>query len=191
MKLCTRFYESDGNFRGSGGSFQLLPLQKPITHQPRNGAPAFSPRNIALLGRHSESAPPNQQLVPPDSNCAAQRKISRSNGESWRPVSAAFLAQNGSAATAPRCFTTEPRFGVRTKRVCGGFDQREHTTKGTYLVRFLDDPGPITLPLTPAHCASSSGAVRGSWYLQVHLASAFARRFQRNADESRGAAVDN
>ena len=65
------------------------------------------------------------------------------------------------------------------------------TTKGVYLVRFLDDPGPIKLPLPPARYTTSTGAVRGSWCLQVHLASAFARGVQRNVDESRGAAVDS
>ena len=65
------------------------------------------------------------------------------------------------------------------------------TAKGVYLVRFLDDPGPIKLPLPPARYTTSTGAVRGSWCLQVHLASAFARGVQRNVDESRGAAVDS
>ena len=65
------------------------------------------------------------------------------------------------------------------------------TTKGVYLVRFLDDPGPIKLPLPPARYTTSTGAVRGSWCIQVNLAGAFARGVQRNVDESRGAAVDN
>ena len=58
-----------------------------------------------------------------------------------------------------------------------------------YLVRFLDDPGPIELPLPPARYTASTGAVRGSWCLQVHIASAFPRGIQPNVDESRGAAV--
>ena len=64
-------------------------------------------------------------------------------------------------------------------------------TDGVYLVRFLDDPGPIKLPLSPARYTTSTRAVRGSWCLQIHLASAFARGVQRNVDESRGAAVDS
>ena len=39
------------------------------------------------------------------------------------------------------------------------------TTDGVYLVRFLDDPGPIKLPLPPARYTTSTGAVRGSWCL--------------------------
>ena len=63
------------------------------------------------------------------------------------------------------------------------------TEDKVYLVRFLDDPGPIKLPLPPASYTTSTGAVRGSWCLQVHIASAFPRGIQRNVDESRGAAV--
>ena len=63
------------------------------------------------------------------------------------------------------------------------------TEDGVYLVQFLDDPGPINLPLSPARYTTSTGAVRGSWCLQVHEASAFPGGIQRNVDESRGAAV--
>ena len=64
------------------------------------------------------------------------------------------------------------------------------TTNGVYLVSFLDDPGPIKPPLSPVRYTTSTGAVRGSSCLQVHLASAFARGVQHNVDESRGAAMD-
>ena len=47
------------------------------------------------------------------------------------------------------------------------------TEDKVYLVRFLDDPGPIKFPLPPARCTTLTGAVRGSWCLQVHIASAF------------------
>ena len=63
------------------------------------------------------------------------------------------------------------------------------TEDGVYLVRLLDDPGPFKLPLPPARYMNSTGAVRGSWCLQVHEASAYPRGIQRNVDESRGAAV--
>ena len=49
-----------------------------------------------------------------------------------------------------------------------------------HLVRFLDDPGPIKLPLPPARYTPLMGAVRGSWCLQVHIASAFPRGIQSN-----------
>ena len=63
------------------------------------------------------------------------------------------------------------------------------TEDNVYLVCFLDDPGPIELPLPPARYTTSTGAVRGSWCLQVHTASEFPRGIQRNVHESRGAAV--
>ena len=47
------------------------------------------------------------------------------------------------------------------------------TEDKVYLVRFLDDPGPIKLPLLPGRY--TPGAVRGSWCLQVHIASALPR----------------
>ena len=73
---------------------------------------------------------------------------------------------------------------------CGGLEIGASTTEDkVYLVRFLDDPGPIKLPLPPARYATLTGAARGSWCLQVHIASAFPRGIQRNVDESRGAAV--
>ena len=57
---------------------------------------------------------------------------------------------------------------------------RSSTTEDkVYLVRFLDDPGPIKLPLPPACYTTSTGAVRGSWCLQVCIASAFPRGIQR------------
>ena len=41
------------------------------------------------------------------------------------------------------------------------------TEDGVYLVRRLDDPGPIKLHLSPVRYTTSRGAVRGSWCLQV------------------------
>ena len=63
------------------------------------------------------------------------------------------------------------------------------TEDKVHLVRFLDDPGPIKLPLPPARYTTLRGAVRGYWYLPVHIASAFPRGVERNVDESRGAAA--
>ena len=63
------------------------------------------------------------------------------------------------------------------------------TEDGVYLVRILDDPGEIKLPLPPVRYTTSTGAARGSWCLKVHEASAFPRGIQRNVDESRGVAL--
>ena len=53
----------------------------------------------------------------------------------------------------------------------------------------LYDPEPIKLPLHPPRYTTSAGVVRGSWYLQAHVASAFPQGIQRNLDESRGVAM--
>ena len=63
------------------------------------------------------------------------------------------------------------------------------TEDNIYLVRFLDDPGPIKLPLLPARYTTSTGAVRGSWCQQVHITSAFSRGIQRTVDKCRGTTV--
>ena len=54
------------------------------------------------------------------------------------------------------------------------------TEDKVYLVRFLDDPDPNKLLLPPTRYTTSTGVVRGSWFLQVHIASAFPRGIQRN-----------
>ena len=63
------------------------------------------------------------------------------------------------------------------------------TEYGVSLAQISDDPGPFKLPLFPARYTTSARAVRGSWCLLVHIASAFSRGVQRNVDDSRGAAV--
>ena len=53
---------------------------------------------------------------------------------------------------------------------------------GVYLVRYLDDPGPIKILLSPTCCTTSMRAVRDYGCLRIHLARAFARRVKRNVD---------
>ena len=56
------------------------------------------------------------------------------------------------------------------------------TEGGVYLVRLLDDPGTIKLPLPSARYTTSTETVRGSWYLPVHVNNAFPGGTQRNVD---------
>ena len=74
---------------------------------------------------------------------------------------------------------------------CGGLKKISASTTedGVSLAEILDDPGPFKLTLFPARYTTSAGAVRGSWCVQVHVASAFSRGVQRKVDDSRGAAV--
>ena len=62
-------------------------------------------------------------------------------------------------------------------------------TDGIYLVRFLDDPGPIKFSLSPERYTTPTVPARGYWRLQVYLASSFARGVRRNVDEFRGPVV--
>ena len=125
---------------------------------------------------------------------AAQRELSRSNGERFLApgygcVPRAEWLRRYSATVLPNGahFWYKGDDGLWWL----GKISASTTTDGVYLVRFLDDPGPIKLPFSPARYTTSTGAVRGSWCLQVHLASTFTRGVQRNVDESRGAAVDD
>lgn len=59
-------------------------------------------------------------------------------------------------------------------------------TPGQYVVRFLDDYGPVKLALSPGGCNPAPGAVRGSWGLHVHQVSSLLRGNVRNVDKSHG-----
>ena len=123
---------------------------------------------------------------------AAQRELSRNNGEG-------SLAPG--CACVPRAeWLRRYRDTVLSKGAhfwCKGDDglwwlgkiSASTTEDAVYLVRFLDDPGPIKLLLSLARYTTSTEAVRGSWCLQAHAASAFSRGVQRYVDDSRGAAV--
>ncbi|CAB1104650.1 unnamed protein product [Ectocarpus sp. CCAP 1310/34] len=55
-----------------------------------------------------------------------------------------------------------------------------------YVVRFLDDPGPVKLALPDVRYSTAETAVSGSWCLQVHSGSALFKGILRNIDMSRG-----
>ena len=123
---------------------------------------------------------------------AAQRELSRNNGERFLALGYACVPR----ADWLRCYhvTVLPKRAHVWYKGDDGFSwlgkiSASTTEDKVYLVRFLDDPGPIKLPLPPARCTTLTGAVRGFWCLQVHIANAFPRGIQRNVDESRGAVV--
>ena len=113
---------------------------------------------------------------------AAQRELSRNNGER-------FLAPGD--ACVPRVNWLRRYYDTvlpKGARFCYKGDDglwwpgkiSASTTKDkVYLDRFLDDPGPIQLPISPARYTTSTGAVRGSWCLQFHIASTLPRGIQR------------
>ena len=75
--------------------------------------------------------------------------------DSWRPVTATFLAKNGLAATwyTTTVLPNAAHFWYKGDDGlwCLGKISASTPTDGVYLVRFLDDPGRIKLPLAPAH----------------------------------------
>ena len=123
---------------------------------------------------------------------AAQRELSRNNGERFLAPGYAFVPR---AEWLRHCRDTVLPKGAHFwyKGNDGlwwlGKISASTTEDGVYLVRFLNDPGPIKLPLFPARDTTSTGGIRDSWRLQVHVASTFSRGVQRNVDESRGDAV--
>ena len=68
-------------------------------------------------------------------------------------------------------------------------DQREHDY-GVFGALFGRPEADQASSCSGALHDCDGGAIRSSWSLQEHLASAFTRGVQRNVDESRGAAVD-
>ena len=58
-----------------------------------------------------------------------------------------------------------------------------------YIVRFLDDPGPVRLALDASLYTTAPDAVRGSWCLQTHVSGGISAGLLRNADDSRAADI--
>ena len=61
------------------------------------------------------------------------------------------------------------------------------STPGQYVVRFLDNSGPVKLALSFARYTTALGAVRGPWCLEAHQVSPLMRGIVHNVDESRRA----
>ena len=161
-----------------------------------NGPSSLPLPHIALLGRNPRPAPPSQTL---DQHRqpnrlyrgmrigAAQREISRNKGER-------FLAPGYACVPRADWFgryddTVLPKGADVWYQGDDGLwwlgKISESTTEDkVYLVRFLDDPGPINPPLPPARYTTLTEAVRGSWCAQVDIAIGFPRGMQCNVGES-------
>ena len=113
---------------------------------------------------------------------AAQRELSRHNGERFLAPGYACVAR---ADWLRRYHDTVLPKGdhVWYKGNDGlwwlGKISASTTEDNVCLVRFLGDTGQIKLPPPPARYTTSTGAVRGFWCLQVHVASAFPGGIQR------------
>ena len=111
-------------------------------------------------------------------NGAAQRELSRNNGERFLASSYAYVPR--SEWLRRYRDTVLPKGAhVWYKGDDGlwwlGEINASTTEDGVYAVRVLDDQGPIKLLLPPVLYTTSTGAVRGSWCLQIHEPSAFPR----------------
>ena len=117
---------------------------------------------------------------------AAQRELSRDQG-------ARFLSPGYSLVTHQEWTR---RFNTTVLAVGTHFwyKARDHhwwlgkisahtTTVAQYIVRFLDDPGPVKL--SPSRYTTAIGAERDSWCLQSRQGRPLQRGILRNIDESR------
>ena len=59
-----------------------------------------------------------------------------------------------------------------------------------YIVRFLDDPGPVKITLPALRYTTTTTSAPGSWCLQVHSGSALFKGLLRNVDMSRSEFID-
>ena len=104
---------------------------------------------------------------------------------SWHLVTAACRALTGCATTALQHYSTTvlPKGAHAWYKANDGLwwlgkISARTSIGGEYLVRFLDDPGPIKLPLSLAHYTTSTGGVQGSWCLQLGPGTSPARGIQ-------------
>ena len=99
----------------------------------------------------------------------------------WRRATLVPHARSGSAATVTRCSPREPTFGTRAAMGRGGLEKSVRVRRRMgYIWSDFGRSGADQLPLSPARYTAPTGAVRGSWCLQVHVASTFSRGVQRN-----------
>ena len=60
------------------------------------------------------------------------------------------------------------------------------SSDGSYIIRFLNDPGPMKINLRPALYTTARDAISGSWCLQRHGTGNLSRGVLPNSDASRG-----
>ena len=157
-----------------------------------NGPPPLPLPHLTLLGRNPGPAPPNQPPLPPNADRGGTAQVlPQQRGTFPSAIYACVPRADWLRRYHDTVLPKEAQFWYKGDDGLWwlGKISASTTEDKVYLVRFLDNPRPIKLPLPPAHYTISTGAVRGSWCLQVHIARAFSRGIQHNVDESRGAAV--
>lgn len=121
---------------------------------------------------------------------AAARELARSNGE--RTTSPGYELVTSTVWSSRFKHTLLPVgahlwYKAQDALWWLGKISKQTSYPNVYIVRFLDDPGPIKITLSPQLYNTAMDAVCGSWCLQLHRSSSFRRGLLRNVDESRGA----
>ena len=125
---------------------------------------------------------------------AANRELSRSRGEIFLAPGCSLVPRtlwlsgfSSSTLPAGAHLWYKARNGLWWLGKIAHRAPADNTSGNSYIVRFLDDPGPIKINLLPSAYTTSRSAVQGSWCLQRHQTGGLARGVLRNADGARGA----
>ena len=107
------------------------------------------------------------------------------------PATLSSPATSGSAPSAPPCFPPGHICGRSARDGLwwlGKFANRatsSSSSDNTYIIRFLDDPGPVKIGLQPASYTTCNVANYGYWCFQRHKIGNLACGVLRNSDASR------
>ena len=120
---------------------------------------------------------------------AAHRELSRSRGEIFLAPGYSLVQCtlwlhlfSSSPLPAGAHLWYKPRDGLWWLGKLVPRASTETSSTDSYIVRYLDDPGPIKNTLLPSLYTISRSATQGSWCLQRHQAGGLARGVLRNAN---------
>ena len=161
-----------------------------------NGCSAFSPRKVALPGRHPEPAPPHQTPVPPNENRRGTTGVSQSNGERLQSpgygcvlhadwLRRYSILQHRASQWGP-CLVLGRRRSVVARK-----HQRDYANGWSIFDSMFGRPGTDQASSFSGALHEVTRAVPGSLCLLIHFASAFAQGVQRNVDDSGSAPVNS
>ena len=124
---------------------------------------------------------------------AAMRELARTKGDRYLPSGYSLVSR----------FTWDRRFAATPLPVGAFFWYKAQDglwwigkisgpspLPDQYIVRFLDDPGPVKITLPALRYTTTTTSAPGSWCLQVHSGSALFKGLLRNVDMSRGEFID-
>ena len=124
----------------------------------------------------------------------AHRELARTQGDSvfapgYSPVSRTLWLQRFSSTTLPARahLWYKARDGLWWLGKVAHRASTDNSAANSYIIRFLDDPGPIKIDFLPSSNNTSRSAVHGPWCLHRHQAGGLTRGVLRSADGPRGA----